>query len=524
MSTFETVHQERIVGKLVAFDRLIFKGHLTGLMPPGAFVHFLAFLGVLLKDFKGYVSGVTEALKAHAQALAKKAGRPYEYLEGAHTAARGNSKEDRAREIAARDGIREGLIAVFAVVENCRSFIVRGNRETHKLEAVYVPRKCLHFYFYIMDREFGLMHVRLQSWFPFEVQVYVNGREWLGKQLERRGVSFQKSDNKIVEVQDLERAQRLANQFAGRNWVRFLNALARRVNPYFWQVMRSGFGGYYWVVDQCEVATDVLFKDRQTLEEVLPELYEGALENFSAEDVLRFLGRKLRSNLQAEVTTDQKRRVEGYRIKHRVGRNSIKMYDHANVLRIETTLNKASDFRMVRFQEVDGKLVPRTVALTKNVANLKRFFDVASASNERYLEALGAVCSVGANKHAVEELDALCQPHTVDGRHVPRLQPIGPRDCAIFQAALHGEHVVLGFRNKDLAAVLYPEPPASPEEQRRRSAYLSRVIARLRGHGLVTKVKNSHRYRVTSKGFQMMTTSVRVRLRDFPEQYAQAAT
>ena len=523
MTTFESVHESRVVGKLVAIDRLILKGHLNGWMPKGAFARFLLVKSVLLVAFKGYVSRVTGQLKAHAMALAAKAGRSYEYLERAHTAGSGSSKEELARAIAERDGIQEGLIAVFSAVEPCMSFNVRGNRETHKLEVVRGARKCLHFYFYIMDREFGFMHVRLQSWFPFNIQVYVNGHEWLCRELERRGVGFKRSDNKILHVDNLELAQSLAASFAERGWVRFLEALARRFNPYLQEVIRSGFGSYYWVVDQCEVSTDVMFKNRKALQEVLPELYEAALLHFSPEDVLRFLGRKLHPSLQAEVTTDQKCRVEGRRIKHRAGRNAIKMYDHVNVLRIETTINKPSDFKMLRYHEVDGQLVGKWVPMSKGVANLKRFFAVASASNERYLDALGTVCSKVPKSRAIQALDDLSRPHTSGGRHVPRMQPLGPEDCGVFQAILHGEHAINGFRNRDIAKLIYPKPPSSPDEKRRRSARVSRTIARLRGHVLITKVKGSHLYRITAKGMQLMTTAVRVRLRDFPEQYVQLA-
>ncbi len=523
MTTFESVHESRIVGKLVVVDRLIFKGHLTGLMPKGAFARFLFVQSVLLVYFKAFVHRVTGDIKAHAQALATRAGRPYEYLTGASTAARGRSKEERAREIAKRDGIQEGLITVFAAVEPCSSFEVRGNHQSYKLEVARAARKCLHFYFYVMDRNLGFMHVRLQSWFPFSIQVYVNGHEWLCQQLARRQVGFRRSDNKVLWVEDLALAQRLAQRFVERNWVRLLDALARRVNPYLWEVVRSGFGGYYWVADQCEISTDIMFKDRQALEEVLPELYEAILLHFSAEDVLRFLGRKLHPSLKADVTSDQKRRVEGRRIKHRVGRNSIKIYDHANVLRIETTINQPRDFKVFKHQQTEGGLVGKWVPMQKGVRNLPRYFEVGSASNGRYLDALGAVSSQVPKSRAIQELDDLSRPHTVDGQRVPRLQPIGRVDCEIFQAVLHGEHAITGFRNRDIVKLIYTAPPSSPEEKHRRSARVSRTIARLRGHGLVAKVRGSHLYRITSKGSHLMTTAVRVRLRDFPEQYVQVA-
>jgi len=83
MTSFEIVHQQRVVGKLACFDRLIFKGHLTGLFGAGRFTAFLASQGVLLKDFAPDVKRVSEQVKAHAQAQATAAGRPYVYLEGA---------------------------------------------------------------------------------------------------------------------------------------------------------------------------------------------------------------------------------------------------------------------------------------------------------------------------------------------------------------------------------------------------------------------------------------------------------
>lgn len=85
---------------------------------------------------------------------------------------------------------------------------------------------------------------------------------------------------------------------------RVLNALARRVNPLLGEIRRARFGGYYWVIDQAEYATDVMFKDRRTLEQVYPALVEHAMTTFGAEDIFRFLGRKLHGNFQAEVTSD----------------------------------------------------------------------------------------------------------------------------------------------------------------------------------------------------------------------------
>jgi len=181
MDDFQKAHEDAIEGTLTMFDRIIFRGYLSNLFPDGAFARFLNANGVLLKDFRVFVQQTSAELKAHIERLAAEAGRPYQYLEAATTKSSGTSKEELARAIAERDHITDGLICVLAVVEPCQSFTVQGNRAARKLEVKRKRTKCLHFYLYFMDPEFGFMHVRLQSWFPFDLQVYINGRDgWPG--------------------------------------------------------------------------------------------------------------------------------------------------------------------------------------------------------------------------------------------------------------------------------------------------------------------------------------------------------
>lgn len=82
-------------------------------------------------------------------------------------------KEDLARQLAERDGIQEGLVCVFAVVEPCRTFSLRWREGSAFIQSA--RRKCLSLYYYFMDRELGLIHVRLQTWFPMQLQVFLEG-------------------------------------------------------------------------------------------------------------------------------------------------------------------------------------------------------------------------------------------------------------------------------------------------------------------------------------------------------------
>jgi hypothetical protein len=516
MSAFEIVHQDRIAGKLTCFDRLVFKGHLTRLHQPGGMKGFLDHEGVYLKDFARYVTTMTGKIKAHAQQTAEAAGRPYLYLAKTHTKRSGTSKEDLARGIAERDGVEEGLVCVLAAVEPSVSFDIYKNKETHRLEVRRRPRPCLHFYFYFVHPELGFCHVRLQSWFPFEIQVWVNGREVLARALTKRKVPHIRYLNAIVTCANFFLAQRLSERLASRKWHTILASLAKVVNPHLPLLCRAGVGPYWWVTDQAEVATDVVFSSRRALEEVLPGLIAHASSAFSAEDVLRFLGRKLTSQLACEVTSDARRRPEGWRVKHRMARNSIKCYDKANVLRVEVTINDPTQFRVLRV--IEGRRVWRP--MRKGVANLHRYYQVGRAANERYLDALAAAPS---NRHGSAVLDRHTRPIRNRGKRHPRLNPINRDDLALFRAVLAGEHAICGFSNKEVTRRLHLRPPADERETLRRCQRTSRLIVKLRGHGLVAKIPRRRRYRVTAYGQRVMSAALAVHDREFPAAYAAAA-
>jgi hypothetical protein len=522
MRTFLSVHDREILGQITMFDRMIFRGHLTGFYPQGAFQRFLSSQGRLLKDFGRYVCTMTTILREHMNGIATQAGRPMIYLKQAMTAARGKSKEALAREIATRDGVREGLICILSAVENCSSFEVRGNRQTQKLEVVRARRKCLYYYLYLMDREFGFMHIRLQSWFPFQIQIYINGREWLGRQMDRKAIGYRRYENSFLQIDRLEEARRMCERFLRRKWVRLLDGFARRVNPFLPLIRTAGFGGYWWVLDQAEIATDLMFANRAELSRLVPELFRHALTMFSSEDVLKFLGRKPHGNFQGEVTTDMKRRPEGYRVKHRVKGNSIKIYDKWSVLRVETTITQPREFKVLRvIKQPNGKPLRQWRPMGKSVANIQRCFQVGRQANGRYLEALAQVRLRG---KAIQELEGLCRPVSKDGRPYAKLQPLSNLQRQVFAVLLCTDHVIHGVRNRDLRQALYGSAkPLSPEESRRRCARVSRMLRKLWAHGLIYRVRNARLYRVTRRGYRIMSSVLVFHKEEFAEAYARAS-
>jgi hypothetical protein len=426
-----------------------------------------------------------------------------------------------ARAIADQDGIQEGLVCIFAVLETCRSFCVVGNHETHCKEVVERNRKCLHLYWYLIDPVFGWMHVRIQTWAPYPIQVYINGREWLCRQLDRANIPFERSDNKILSVSDFTATAERVEQFNHTEWAPFLQRQAILVNPLLDNIAQAGFASYWWVTDQAEYDTDILFNSRADLERIRDDLFDASITGFGAEDVMRFLGRKPHHAFTGEIVIDQKKRPEGRRIKFRFKRNSIKIYDHLNVLRVETTINNPAEFKIIR-PLVEGEPVTnadRWCPMRKGVSNFWRYSQVASAANARLIDALASAPLKG---DATEALDRICRSHEVNGRHVAAFNPISPETTDRFMAVLSGEFAINGFRNHDLQRKLFDTDPADPADAKRRTQQVSRFIAKLHGHHLISKVKNSRLYMVTTRGVASMWAAIRFRKLDFPALFNQA--
>jgi hypothetical protein len=508
---FVRKHQADVLGVLSCFDRVIFRGYLPCSHPRGL-EGFLARQGVLLKDFKNYAPKVAERLKEHVRAVVEQAGGTFRHLP------RKERMEEEARRLAGQRGLREGIVCAFSCLETCATFRLQYGQGRPRLKRDY--RRCTVLYVYVLHATLGLIHVKLETWFPLTMQVYVNGHEWLARQLDRAGVAYTQADNAFVALGDVAAAQKSADRFVKQKWPKLLQALAQQFNPLFADLLRGQ--AYYWVTDQAEYATDVLFRDAATLASLYPRLVEHATLCLGAEDVLKFLGRKLHPSFLGEVQSHRGRRVQGTRVKHAVKANRLKMYDKVGrVLRIETVINQPRDFRVRRWRTTKGgqkELVWQP--LCKGVAWLWRYAEIGRTANGRYLEALVAVDDW---RQARADLDKVTRPAKLGQQRKRALQPLSPQDQALFVAVLRGQHRVRGFANRDVAAHLYPQPARDAAERRRRCGRVTRLIQLLRAHGLVAKIPRSRRYRVTAKGEALMSAAVYVRHKYLPKEMHDAA-
>jgi hypothetical protein len=507
-----------VLGILHGFDRLRFRGSKRQLCNgPGA-ASYLGHVGVKLVDYKPYAKATTAALCQAIETQAKAAGL-YRYLNNAHT-----SKEQTALEMAATRGQTEGHIAVLGCVEPCQVLQVRKNKDTGWLEPQIETGKCLHYYHYYLDRQYGLRYTRLQSWFPFTMHVGLNGRDWLAQQMTAVGLRYRKQDNCFTWVEDWQAAQQLLEEQQATAWSALLDGWAAESQPWLTELLPCPVP-YYWAAQEAEYATDIVFATAEALQRLYPRFVQHAYAALRGTDVLRYLGYRVRQDgsprqdLADEVTTTIKQLLEGTCVKHRYRENLLKMYDKAwQVLRLENLLVNVRDFKVFRRREGDAAGPQEYLRLRKGVADMHRRAEVGSRINDRYAEALATVAEQTPLGELTKELGQAAQ---WKGRKARALNPLAAADAQLLEAVNRGEFAINGLRNRDLRVLLFGEA-ATPAEAKRQSAKVTRLLRLLRAHGVIQKVAKTHRYQVTPTGRAQLTALLAAR-RASSEALTQAA-
>lgn len=476
---------------------------LRALYRPEIMMSYLNRLHILLKDFPGFAAGWTERVRDAARQLAQRTGRPLLYLHGSS-----ERKELLARERARQDGITSGLIGIWSVIEHCLTYFVRRDREQKKLVLRLEPGKCLHYYFYFLHEQLGLLHLRLQTWFPFTIHVCLNGRHWLARQLDQTGIGYVQRENCFTWIENVPKAQALARAQLKSRWPLLLQPLIDQCHPHAGELCYPLALAYYWSVTESEYATDVMFKHPTALTRLYPALVHQGIRHFGSTDVLRFLGHKtqvngrVHGNHQGEILSSLRQRPEGIRLKHQANGNSIKLYDkQGSVLRVETTLNRPHQFRVFRASECNPRTKKRWQVLRKGVGDLHRRAQICEAINGRYLHALASVQPGESVGHLVK---SVCRPVQQKGRRYRGLNPWAEPDAALLKLINRGEWTLSGFSNRDLRSALYPRNVNSIE-QRRQSGRITRALARLRAHRIIAKISGTYRYRLTKQGRRILT-------------------
>jgi hypothetical protein len=304
-------------------------------------------------------------------------------------------------------------------------------------------------------------------------------------------------DNAFVHIDDYAAANQLANEFDVEILHQHLDEFAQQYCPVVTELKLT----YYWCMMQSEYATDLVFKSRDTLQAFYPHLLETLTHAVKPADIATFLGRKLNGNYQGEMGNRFNKRWIGTRIKHQMGPVSIKMYDKFNlILRIETTVNNVAFFKQYRqVQHRDGSATMRWAPMKKTIHSLPALREVLSDANQRYLK---FISSIATPQVGVEQLHRLAETKTEDQHRHKGFNLFSEEDTFLFRTLLQGEFFISGFTNKQLRTQYLSNKSASQ---------VTRLLKRLRVHGVIKKVGKRYKYYLTDFGRQTAAMALKLR-------------
>ena len=499
MDTFFHRFEDVVKGVLEGFDRIVFKGMLRPLAFSAGMQTFLSKHGVLNKDYKDWAINQSAAIiNAAEQYTGSQCSSGIQYIRSCHI-----RKEALAHEQQERTGIKSGLIGTWSCLESCRTYKAVFDKASGFPQLSKTESRCKHLYFYFDHADFGFMSIRLQTWAPFEIQIALNGREWLRRLLDKAGVRYILQGNKFLHVDDYETAQQLMDTQLNARWEDLLTGFLPDVFPTMADLFNVQMPyTYTWTLWQSEWAKDYIFTDPQILNLHMYHFLHYAFITGTSDRVLRYMGHPVRADGQPYPTSNPElmSRVnlwyDGSRIRHWVDHNSVKMYNEQNVLRFEMTMNDPTRFRIQRAVQGKPDSGIKLLPMRKGIADIGVRAKVSSDRIKCFTEQMATVTEPVTFGELIADVSV---PVFTDGKRYRALDVTG-KDLVLLQAVADPKYSVDAISNKLLKQALERSPWANGLSGKKLSARICRHLRLLREHGLIRKLPKQHRYLLTDKG------------------------
>jgi len=486
--------EQNIHGTIGCFDRLVFYGTYKPIQYPKAMGYHIYSEGIKLIDYeKKFANKLRLQMTGRIKEIATQ-----ENIQ-IHHMGRNIRKESFVSDILKRRGEHAGIACILSAMEGCSCFKVKKNHQTGYLELRWSKGKCLNYYVYVMDPDYGLCYLRIPTWAPFRLQFYFNQHNWLERRMAAAGIGFKKADNCFTMVSDVKKAQALVDNFDVKALHQRLDQLACR----FVGVHKRWRNGLYWSIAQAEWATDIMFKSNRILPDLYGELVRTATVELQCSDVYGFLGKRLTEQSAKEVSKHFKTLREGTRIKHTMGPTSIKMYDKQDrVLRIETTTNDVSHFKHRReVKHRDGTREMKHAAMRKTLYSLGALAEQMKACNKRYLASISQW-----RDHRGERTDLRKVTRSVKDdkqRSYRGVNFFHEDDLPFMLAIAQAEGCVSGFSNRMLRRKL---PGWSPQK-------IGRMLRRFKMLKLIKRAGNTYKYYLAKLGEKTIAATLQIKER-----------
>jgi hypothetical protein len=481
METFTKLFGSLLVFVYHCFDRVVIHGYLSGLSRPGQVVHFFHdVVGEPVID-KAVLSRRTNEYQGWVEAYARNQGIPIEWAEPKVR------KEDYVRpaQLRMKRANRHGVYFILKSMEQGQTFrstVPKFPTEDPNYRILARQRsRFTHYYFYIEDEVLGPMSMRVASFFPFQTTYYLNGHNFIERELNREQVTFRKNDNAFLAVSDVAALQKAADRFTPGVIQKRLDYWTLRLGPNFSKRERAAMNlSRFYAINQVEYCRNFIFRRSFPIHKIFERSCEMGLWRMTANKISEIFGSRITKKLKGKLNTTLEQIEHGHHIFRAYWKNAfIKQYEKfSTFLRNEVCSNNLADFR-----------------LKKGLSHLEAVRTKFLRITDRFA-GFQAQCL---NVHVdFPLLQRLALPITVGTAKYPGIRIHDTRMIRLMETLLHGGTTVGGWRAKDIHdAVLTAFGITADRYGLNQLRY---DLRKMKAHGLLERDGKRYAYRLSEKG------------------------
>src|SRR3990170_5132887 len=481
MLTVKEILTDKIALDIECIDRVYLNGYVKHLQLPGGLIRFI-------REQMGFPIPSPMVLPPFTQAF-RKAVEQYAKEQGLSIVdfAKGEDKDEKARAHRAKFEKKHGVVLIGKAQEKALGY--KGQRKDHGKKVWFdYSRQSLnvtYYYFYILDEEFGLFFIKVCTYFPFDVKVCFNGHEWAKQQLRKEGIGFAALNNGFLSCQDPERLQVICHQL---NAEKIQALFDRWVEQLPWPItpeQRAAGYAHQLSIWQLEVSRTQVFQDPEQGWALVEALIRDNLDLGRPDRVSLIFERKVTKATPSEFHTLVLREGIQPIIRIRYKHSALKQYlKDGRALRTEMVFNNTQDFGILR-----------------GLKNFARLVEMGYHFNNRLLEQeqISQDCFL-----SLQEMRKLGQSSRMeDGQRASALRFADPRIMAVLEVLACHTYIPKEIGNRSLRGAVAQRLEGVLD--RYSSSQMTYDLRRLRLKGLIERIGNSHRYRLTNLGIKVVT-------------------
>ena len=379
------------------------------------------------------------------------------------------------------------VVAIVKGREPARIMIAIGNKKDDRWHLQIAQRWVVQYNFYVNDKRWGPMFVRMCPYLPFSARVCLNQHHWLAQRMQEEGIDFQQCTNAFLRCAHPARLQQLSDSLTPRDFLTCGQKWLATFTPFFTERERKQAGCQHRLFfAQIEYCDNIIFRPRAALDQMGERLLDANRTIGQPNKITVIFGRKITKQYRGKLqTVIEDLNLPNPVIRSHYGNGFIKQYvrDHV-LLRTEPASNNVNDYGV-------NKAVENLPELRRRLATvIDNYHDVQQDILETFVDR--------------GQLRALAQPTVLpNGKRVPGLKLDHPRLLAVMHALVRFSHIAA--QNTFTTPELYADTLTALDASSRQYslASLRYDLSKLRAKGLVEKVPKSRRYRLLPKGYSI---------------------